>query len=46
MTISCVCRMDCFSTQTFRQCLQSLLLEKESTFYLELVDIIGKKKKR
>ena len=39
-------RKDCFSSDTFKQCLQSLLLEKESQFYLDLVQIIGKKKKR
>jgi len=41
-----LCRKDCFSSDTFKQCLQSLLLEKESQFYLDLVQIIGKKKKR
>jgi hypothetical protein len=40
------CRMDCFSSQTFRQCLQSLLMDKESDIFLELVQIIGKKKRR
>lgn len=40
------CRSDCFTSQTFRQCLQSLLLEKESEYYLELVEILGKKKKK
>ncbi len=39
-------RMDCFSSETFRQCLQSLLLDKESDFYEELVQIIGKKKRK
>ena len=38
-------RKDCFSTDTFRQCLQTLLLEKESEFYMEMVQIIGKKKR-
>jgi hypothetical protein len=41
-----MCRKDCFSSHTFRQCLQSLLLEKESEFYMEMVQIIGKKRKR
>nr|AGP25010.1 ion transport peptide 2 [Tigriopus japonicus] len=40
------CRSDCFSTSTFRQCLQSLLLDQESDVYLELVEIIGKKRKK
>jgi len=40
-----LCRRDCFSTETFRQCLQSLLLEEDSAFYQNLVQIIGKKKK-
>jgi len=39
-----MCRKDCFSSQTFNQCLQSLLLEKESEFYQEMVQIIGKKR--
>ena len=45
-TSLCKNRKDCFSSDTFKQCLQSLLLEKESQFYLDLVQIIGKKKKR
>eukprot|EP00096_Caligus_rogercresseyi_P010612 TRINITY_DN3941_c0_g1_i1.p1 TRINITY_DN3941_c0_g1~~TRINITY_DN3941_c0_g1_i1.p1 ORF type:complete len:149 (-),score=29.66 TRINITY_DN3941_c0_g1_i1:560-1006(-) len=40
------CRSNCFSTQTFKQCLQSLLLEKESDFYLEMVEIIGRRRKK
>jgi len=40
-----LCRKDCFSSETFRQCLQSLLLEEDSAFYMNLVQIIGKKKK-
>ncbi|CAB4066568.1 unnamed protein product [Lepeophtheirus salmonis] len=40
------CRSDCFSSHTFKQCLQSLLLEKESEFYLEMVEIIGKRRKK
>ena len=40
------CRMDCFSTNTFRQCLQSLLLDEDSNTYLEMVEIIGKKRRR
>jgi hypothetical protein len=34
-------RDGCFTTTTFRNCLQNLLLDKESDFYQELVDIIG-----
>merc|ERR1719219_3302970 len=41
-----MCRKDCFSTHTFTQCLQSLLLERESDFYMELVQTIGKRKKK
>lgn len=37
-----MCRSGCFTTQTFRNCLQNLLLDKESEFYQELVEIIGK----
>lgn len=40
-----LCRADCFGSDTFRECLQSLLLGQESDFYMELVEIIGKKKK-
>jgi len=40
-----MCRKDCFSTETFQQCLQSLLLDQKTEFYTELVNIIGKKKK-
>jgi hypothetical protein len=40
-----LCRSDCFGSDTFSECLQSLLLQQESDFYLELVEIIGKKKK-
>jgi len=38
-----LCRTDCFGSETFRECLQSLLLNQESDQYLELVEIIGKK---
>jgi len=40
-----MCRRDCFSTETFQQCLQTLLLEKDSQIYMEMVQIIGKKKR-
>nr|AGO81746.1 crustacean hyperglycemic hormone [Tigriopus japonicus] len=39
-----LCRSECFSSFAFRTCLQSLLMEEESDFYLELVDIVGKKR--
>ena len=38
-------RTDCFGSETFRECLQSLLLNQESDLYMELVEIIGKRKK-
>ena len=38
-------RTDCFGSEIFRICLQSLLLNQESDQYLELVDMIGKRKK-
>ena len=38
-------RHGCFSTATFQNCLQNLLLDNKSQFYQELVDIIGKKKR-
>lgn len=37
-------RNGCFTTTTFQNCLRNLLLDKESEFYQELVDIIGKKR--
>jgi len=40
-----LCRTDCFGSETFRECLQSLLLNQESDLYMELVEIIGKRKK-
>ena len=37
-------REGCFTTSTFQSCLQNLLLDQESQFFQELVDIIGKRK--
>lgn len=39
------CRMDCFKTPTFGLCLKSLLMDSEADKFLELVEIIGKKKR-
>lgn len=40
-----MCRSDCFGSETFRQCLQTLLLEEDSQQFTDMIDIIGKKKR-
>lgn len=39
-------RMDCFSTDVFKQCMQSLLLDEDANDILEMVGIIGKRRRR